>query len=136
MINNCRIEDIETIKKLGLLINENFNKVNNIEELIENNKIIGYYTDNKLVGFIIYEKNFEVVDILYIVVEKIYRRRGIGYNLVKYLINNIECEKIMLEVNCENKNAINLYKKFNFKIINIRRMYYGNNDAYVMELIK
>ena len=136
MINNCKIEDIETIKKLGLLINKNFNKVNNIEELIKNNKIIGYYTDNKLVGFIIYEKNFEVVDLLYIVVEPMYRRHGIGYNLVKYLINNIECKKIMLEVNCENKNAINLYKKFNFKIINIRRMYYGNNDAYVMELIK
>lgn len=136
MINNCKIEDIETIKKLGLLINENFNKVNNIEELIENNKIIGYYTDDKLVGFIIYEKNFEIVDLLYVVVEQIYRRRGIGYNLVKYLINNIECDKVMLEVNCENKNAINLYKKFNFKIINIRRMYYGNTDAYVMELIK
>ena len=136
MINNCNINDIETIKKLGKLINNNFDKLNNIEELINNNKIIGYYTDDKLVGFLVYEKNYEIIDLLYIVVEPIYRKHGIGYSLVKHLVNNLEYDKIMLEVRCDNKDAINLYKKFNFKIINTRRMYYDNMDAYVMELIK
>ena len=43
---------------------------------------------------------------------------------------------MLLEVRCDNINAIKLYKKYNFKIINIRKNYYENNDAYVMELIK
>ena len=136
MINNCNINDIETIKKLGLLINKNFNKVNNLEEIINNNKIIGYYSDNKLVGFLMFETNYEITDLIYVVVEPIYRRRGIGYSLVKYLVENTNTDKIMLEVRCDNDSAIRLYKKFGFKIINTRRRYYDNSDAYVMELIK
>ena len=120
MVNNCTLNDIEKIKELGKLININFDKVNNIEELINNNKIIGYYDNNNLVGILIYEQLYEIIDLLYIVVEAIYRRRNIGTELIKYLIKNNTFEKIMLEVKCDNKNAIKLYKKFNFKIINIR----------------
>ena len=39
----------------------------------------------------------------------------------------------MLEVNTENIAAINLYKKFNFEIINTRKKYYEGKDAYIME---
>ena len=136
MVNSCNILDKDKIIELGTLINENFKKVNNIEELIKDNKIIGYYLDNKLVGFLMYEQNFEIIDLLYIVVEPIYRRKNIGYNLIKYLIETKEFDRIMLEVRCDNVNAIKLYKKFDFKIINIRKKYYQNTNAYVMEMIK
>lgn len=135
MVNICTSNDIEKIKTLGLLINKNFNKVNKIDDLISNNKIIGYYNNNNLVGFLIYEQNYEIIDLLYIVVDPLYRRKNIGYTLLKYLIDNMNAEKIMLEVRCDNVNAIKLYKKINFKIINIRKRYYGNTDAYVMEMI-
>lgn len=136
MLNNCTINDIEKIKDLGKLINSNFDKVNNIEKLINDNKIIGYYDNDILVGFLIYEQVYETIDLLYIVVEPIYRRKNIGTKLLNYLIQNKEFEKIMLEVRCDNNSAIKLYKKFNFKIINIRENYYNNMDAYVMEMIK
>jgi len=136
MVNNCELVDKTKIIELGKLINSNFDKVNNIEEIINNNKILGYYLDKKLIGFIIYEQSYEVIDILYIVTDKIYRRKGIASKLIEYLINEKEFERIMLEVRCDNSNAIKLYKKFDFKIINIRKNYYENNDAYVMELIK
>lgn len=136
MVNNCTKNDIEKIKELGKLINSNFDKVNNIEELIKDNKIIGFYDNDILVGFLIYEQLYEIIDLLYIVVEPIYRRKSIGTKLLNYLIDNKEFEKIMLEVRCDNSSAIKLYKKFNFKIINIRKKYYDNIDAYVMELIK
>ena len=136
MVNNCTIKDTEKIKELGKLINSSFDKVNNIEELIKDNKIIGYYDNDILVGFLIYEQLYEIIDLLYIVVEPIYRRKNIGTKLINYLIQNKEFEKIMLEVRCDNNNAIKLYKKFNFKIINIREKYYDGQDAYVMELIK
>lgn len=136
MINNINVKDIDRVKKLGKLINNNFDKVNNIEEIISNKEIIGYYSNNLLVGFLIYKKNYEILDLLYIVVDKVYRNNNIGSNLMEYFINNNDYEKILLEVRCDNSNAIKLYKKFNFKIINIRKNYYENMDAYVMELIK
>ena len=136
MVNNCTKNDIEKIKELGKLINSSFDKVNNIEELIKDNKIIGYYDNDILVGFLIYEQVYEIIDLLYIVVEPIYRRKNIGTELINYLIQNKKFEKIMLEVRCDNSSAIKLYKKFNFKIINIREKYYDGQDAYVMEMIK
>ena len=135
MVNNCNINDIDRIIELGKLINNNFDKVNNLEELINDNKIIGYYKDNKLIGFLMYEQSYEIIDIIYVVVDKLYRHNGIGSILINELLKK-DCEKIMLEVRCDNEYAIKLYKKFNFKIINIRKNYYENNDAYVMELIK
>lgn len=136
MVNNCNIFDIERIVELGKLINNDFNKVNNINEIIDKGNIIGYYEDNKLIGFIVFETIYEVMDILYIVVDPVYRRNGIGSKLIEYLLENKDYERIMLEVRCDNSNAIKLYKKYNFKIINIRKNYYMNNDAYVMEMIK
>ena len=35
-------------------------------------------------------------------------------------------------MNVENKNAINLYKKFGFEIKTVRKNYYDLNDAYLM----
>ena len=135
MINNCTINDINRINELGNLINLNFSKVNKIEEIINNKNIIGYYLDNNLIGFIITEQSYEILDILYIVVDPLYRKKGIASLLMEHIINNKTYDKIMLEVRCDNSNAIKLYKKYNFKIINIRKKYYGNIDGYVMEMI-
>lgn len=135
MVNNCNISDIDRIIELGKLINSNFDKLNNIEEIINKKEIIGYYDNNKLVGFIIYEKLYEVIDLLYIVTDTLYRKHGIATSLMNELLKK-DYERIMLEVRCDNTNAIKLYKKFNFKIINIREKYYETQDAYVMELIK
>ncbi len=133
MINNCNINDINRIIELGKLINTNFDKLNNLEEIIKDKEIIGYYIDNKLVGFIIFKTMYEITDLLYIVVDKLYRRKSIASKLLEELIGN--SEKVMLEVRCDNDNAIKLYKKYDFKIINIRKKYYDNMDAYVMELM-
>lgn len=133
MVNNCELKDIDSIKKLGRLINHNFDKVNKLEEIINNKEIKGYYIDNELVGIIIYKTLYDTTDLLYIVVDQIYRNKNIASTLLENLIK--ESNKIILEVRCDNKNAIKLYKKYNFKIINIRKNYYDNMDAYVMELI-
>ncbi len=136
MINNCNLNDIDKIIKLGSIISKNFKKTNNLEEIIKNKEIIGYYEENKLIGFIIYKNLYGTIDILYIVVDKIYRRKNIATKLMNELINKNDYKNILLEVRCDNKLAIKLYNKFNFKIINIRKNYYDNIDAYVMELRK
>ncbi len=136
MVNKCSLVDIDRIIELGKLINNDFDKLNNISELISNDNIFGYYLDNKLVGFIVINKCYEVIDLLYIVVDKLYRNKSIGSKLMEYMINTFDYERIMLEVRCDNIYAIKLYNKYNFKIINIRKNYYLNNDAYVMEMVK
>ena len=107
MINSPSISDIDTIKKLGLLLNDNFIKTNNIEEIINNKEIIGYYILDKLVGFIIFKKLYETIDILYVVVEPDYRKKGISSKLLNEIIK-MECKHIMLEVNTKNIAAINI----------------------------
>ena len=42
-------------------------------------------------------------------------------------------KKITLEVNINNTIALNLYKKFNFKEVAIRKGYYNGIDAILME---
>ena len=38
----------------------------------------------------------------------------------------------MSKVDVNNKNAIKLYQKFGLEIINTRKDYYENSDAYLM----
>ena len=62
--------------------------------------------------------NFDVVEIMNIVVKKSYRNQGIGKSLLSELINlarQTKLNSIMLEVNSKNEVAIELYKKFEFK---------------------
>ena len=134
MINNCNILDKNRIIELGKLITDNFDKVNNVEEIIKNKEIIGYYINNRLVGYIIFKRMYDITDLIYIIVDTEYRRQKIASKLLEYLIE--ESEKILLEVRCDNDNAIKLYKNYNFKIINIRKKYYNNVDGYVVDVMK
>lgn len=62
--------------------------------------------------------NFDVVEIMNIVVKKSYRNQGIGKVLLSELINlakQTKLNSLVLEVNSKNEVAIELYKKFEFK---------------------
>lgn len=72
-----------------------------------------------------------------IAVDLNYRNKGIGKLLVEYIIDNCKkgsVKRIFLEVSADNYPAINLYSKYEFRIINLRRKYYGNTDALIMKL--
>ena len=58
--------------------------------------------------------------------------------MLNYFFDNYlnQGDRIILEVASNNEPAINLYKKCGFKIINIRKKYYKNIDALVMEKVK
>ena len=79
----------------------------------------------------------EEADIMNIVVKKNFRNQGIGYQLLKSLIQ-LTKEKnlhtLTLEVMEENYPAIHLYKNFAFKQIGIRKNYYQNKNALIMKL--
>ena len=98
------------------------------------NKIIGYYINDLLVAFLDYSVMYEKIEINYIFVVNEYRRKNIAYNLIKFIIDNYKFDNITLEVNINNINAINLYKKLGFKVISIRKNYYDGIDGYLMEV--
>ena len=110
--------------------------------MIENKQIdkfnfqINYYIDNDVAGFIKYEVTFEVINIVDVFVYENYRNKGVGSKLLSYLIKNVEARKFMLEVNEHNICAIKLYKNFGFKTIHVRKKYYKDGDALIMELKK
>lgn len=137
MIREATKNDIQEIYNLGNLINSKFVKVYNEDSLFNDyTKILVYVSENEIMGFIHYEIMYEVVNLLNIVVKENVREKNIATFLMDGMMSNLcnkRVDKILLEVNSLNYKAINLYKKFNFEIINIRKKYYNGQDAYIME---
>lgn len=134
MIRKANKKDITRINELGLKLHDNFEKLFNIEKEIDNPiSILLVSDDNLLVNAFLYAQEFaDNIDLLSIIVDNNYRSLGIGSNLINYLINEYN-KPIILEVASTNKIALKLYEKFGFKVINIRKNYYQNDDAYVMK---
>lgn len=94
-----------------------------------------YELNNEIVGFINIDIIYEKAEIEYIYVVKKWRKNKIATKLLekaeKDLINK-KVSTITLEVNVNNFSAIKFYEKNEYKKINIRKHYYGNDDAYLM----
>jgi [ribosomal protein S18]-alanine N-acetyltransferase len=137
MISEFANLDIDEINQLGMEINPNFMVLFHINCINNNEKIYVYKDNNNIIGFIHISVNYEVADLLNIVINLSNRNQGIGTKLFNYMIDNLplNVNKIMLEVKSKNIEAINFYKKLNFKIINERKKYYDNDNALVMERI-
>ena len=92
---------------------------------------LGIYKDNNLISFMLgdlisIEKDAEY-EILVLYVKKSKRREGFASKLLKYIEKqkkNLNLKKIYLEVSKNNNNAIYLYKKNKYNLINIRKNYY------------
>lgn len=97
---------------------------------------ISYFIDDKQVGYLDYSLIYDRIEIDNFFVDEIYRNQGIGKKLLSYLvvigINN-HVINITLEVRISNEVARNLYKKFGFREVALRKFYYGNEDGILME---
>lgn len=71
-----------------------------------------------------------------IIVKEEYRGNKIGNKLMGYLISIAISERVVnitLEVRISNEIARNMYKKFGFREVALRKFYYGDEDAILME---
>ena len=95
-----------------------------------------YYEDNKVIGYLIYSLIYDRIEIDNFCVNEDFRGQGIGKKLLSYLvviaINN-HVINITLEVRKSNDVARNLYKKFGFREVALRKFYYGDEDGILME---
>jgi tRNA threonylcarbamoyl adenosine modification protein YeaZ/ribosomal-protein-alanine acetyltransferase len=92
--------------------------------------------EGRVAGYAGIVRRGESGDVLTLSVAKAHRRKGIGRELLRRLIDwarTNKCEAMMLEVRVGNDEATPLYNSFGFIEISRRLNYYGpGNDAIVM----
>lgn len=111
---------------------------NSIENSIINDDlqdIVVTEVDGTIAGYISYMIIFDEIHIANVAVKSEFRGQKISLDLFDFLTKKADEEKlkVTLEVAVKNKIAINLYRKYNFKISGKRDNYYGiDRDAYIM----
>lgn len=127
--NNDKLEQIfpEIIKK------------GRIENDLKNNPFSNYYVYkdlDKVVAFINFDIIYERMELIDIYVIDNFRNHKIATRLMNKMlsdakVNNVK--SITLEVRKDNIKAINLYEKYGFKQVAIRKGYYQGVDGLLME---
>ena len=140
MIRKMEIKDADSVYRIeNQAFFEPWSKKSLIKDL-ESNSFLSHYVyeyEGRIVGFYIASHVLDEVEIFTIAVDSAYRKMGIGKAMLDHLIDiskKRNDKEIYLEVSTKNIAAINLYRKFDFKIIGIRKNYYQKlgEDAYNM----
>lgn len=139
-IINMTLEDLCEIKPILNLEFDDLWSINILKSELENinSKYIVAKINNEIVGFAGVWFSVDDAHITNIVVKKSARHTGIGSKLLEKLINLTKEQNklsLTLEVNTQNIPAQNLYQKYGFKNLGIRKKYYnGIEDAFIMTL--
>ena len=136
MIGKVNEEYKDDYYHLGSKINDNFSYLFNLEQTLNKpyNYIYGYYENDKLLGFIHITLAIDEADIVNIVVDNYYRKKGIGKKLIEYTIKKHNLKALNLEVRQSN-DAVNFYLKMGFKTLRTIPNYYHGEDAYFMKRV-
>lgn len=136
MIGKVNEEYKDDYYHLGSKINDNFSHLFNLEQTLNKpyNYIYGYYENDKLLGFIHITLAIDEADIVNIVVDNYYRKKGIGKKLIEYTIKEHNLKALNLEVRQSN-DAVNFYLKMGFKTLRTIPNYYHGEDAYFMKKV-
>ena len=151
ILRRCELGDIIPVMEINLsTLPEHYSDYfyeSLLEELPEafivaeiSGKVIGYimckmehgFSNFKKLGFV---KKGHVVSIA---VMDEHRGKGFGSTIVNEAINGVkirQCSELYLEVRCSNNEAVRLYEKLGFSIIQRLKAYYRDGeDAYVMAI--
>lgn len=94
---------------------------------------------SRIIGFFIFYTVLDEMHILDITVAKNEQSKGIGSFMLERILRkyiNLGIRYFYLEVRVSNAVAINLYKKFGFKIFMLRKNYYDDNKEDALCMIK
>lgn len=137
-ISTMILDDLEQMKDTLYSDFDNFWSYNVLKQELENKNTtyVVAKENSQIVGFAGISVCFDEATLNNIVVKKSCRGRGIGGELLETLIElcaDLNMKSLTLEVNSLNTPAINLYEKFGFKNLGIRKKYYNNSqDAIIM----
>lgn len=135
MIRELKNTDIEELTKLLINYDKNIENHFNFSYYLSTDiySQYVYVINDKIVGYVLITVIDTLVEIHLLYVDNLFRNQKLGTKLMDYIINKYSNYKFLLEVSINNYIAIKLYENMNFKIINIRKKYYNDIDAYVME---
>lgn len=103
--------------------------------LLRRRNLVGRF---ELMGFVIYRIAADEAEILTIVIDNRQRRKGYGRKLVEEVVRHLYRERVgslFLEVNSQNKAAVDLYRKLEFEEVAQRKGYYANGDGAKTALV-
>ena len=138
MIVELNDKNIDLIEDLEKIFSDYFKNNGIKKDFMQNifSKYFIYMEKSNIIGFINYYDLYDRFEIAYIEVKESYRNQKIGSKMIDYLINKGKeknINNITLEVNINNKYAIELYEKYDFKKVALRKSYYDGIDGYLME---
>ena len=105
-------------------------------EISDTDAVYNYMDGEKILGYVEIRLVDGVIDIMNLFVNEENRKVGIGTALMNEVIEKEDYNRIMLEVNENNNEAIRLYTRLGFKEISLRDRYYGEDTAIIMEKVK
>lgn len=141
MIKKVEEKDIDTIvelekKLLGQTLGRSY--LSHLAE-IDMAGVFKYEEEKIIKGYISFTINGDYIEILNVLVDPNYQRKGIGTKLVEAVsdfMSQNKLKSIILEVNINNTNAQSLYLKNGFEKMLVRKNFYktetGLEDAVVM----
>ena len=86
--------------------------------------------EGQIVGYIIFSKDGHIISIA---VLPLWRRKGIGKQLLETVLQAPGLRRIWAEVRVRNQRAQAFYFSLGFQVIGVVPDYYGNEDALVIE---
>ena len=143
MIRKMTLSDLDEIMEIEKeAFNDHWKRSDFEYELNENefSHMVVFEEENKVIGMLGYYILFDDAQITTIAVRENCRGKRIASQLMEYLIedcNRKECSVLSLEVRKSNQKAINLYNKFEFVEMNIRKGYYedGEDAIFMMRAL-
>lgn len=138
IIREFKLEDIKRVHEIEKSSFDDSYGINMFKKLYDiGTGFLVCEVEGDVVAYIIFWiKDEGLGHIISLAVDKHYRRHNIGGALLEKALRvfeNMNMDKITLEVKVTNDPAINFYKKFNFKIDREVPNYYGTESAYVMD---
>ena len=98
--------------------------------------VLGLFFANLVIGICVFQIVLDEAQINYFVINQKYRERGFGSHLMDYLIQqceNLNINKILLEVSHSNFTAEKFYNSFDFSTVGRRKNYYKDGSDAVLK---
>ena len=126
-----KITDEPTLDIVLTSLKEDFGQTEDLKSL-SNREVYGFFSEDTLLGYIVWLKVVDVADILNLFVFPKHRRSGKATALLLETIETLKqvgIKTFYLEVKKSNQQAISVYEKVGFKAVREIKNYYENEDG-------
>lgn len=139
IVRPLKESDLDTIIEIeNSIYKDKWNKDAYLNDLV-NDIAYNYVLEHEgiIIGYYGFWVMFDNIDITKVSIRKEFQGKGLSKILMEDLFSRIaslDIVSITLEVRVSNIRAINLYSKFGFKEISVRKKYYQDGeDAIIMQ---